>query len=82
MEDLLIVAGFTDAQIQRAKSRGLTAADVEWNRKLGRPLAFVETVHPAAETARRSKHDAESKRRADAQKRLDALNPPVTPRVP
>lgn len=81
MEDVLITAGFTDAQIQRAKSRGLTAADVEWNRKLGRPLTFVESVHPAAETARRSKHAAESKLRADAQKRIDAVTPP-SPRVP
>lgn len=39
--------------LQRAIDRGLTQDDVDWNRKLGRPVHWKETVDPKAEKARR-----------------------------
>jgi hypothetical protein len=38
----------------RAVERGLTDEDIEWNKRLGRPLAFIETVDPKAEEGRRA----------------------------
>lgn len=49
----LRVAGVPKDKAERAVARGLSDADLEYNRRLGRPMAFVETVHPEAEVQRR-----------------------------
>jgi len=47
-------AGVTGKYLERqVVARKLTSEDIAWNRRLGRPLAFKETVHPSVETARR-----------------------------
>ena len=47
-------AGVTGKYLERqVVTRGLTADDIAWNQRLGRPLPFKETVHPRVETARR-----------------------------
>ena len=53
--DQLYAMGCHDKYVERAvDERGLTAQDIEWNQRLGRPLAFKETVHPNIEVKRRA----------------------------
>ena len=50
----LLISGMREAFAIRAVERGLSTDDIEWNRRLGRPIGFVE-----------GDKDVEAQRRAD-----------------
>ena len=53
-------AGVTSKYLERqVVTRKLTADDIDWNVKFGRPLQFKETVHPDVEDVRRKAWTAE-----------------------
>ena len=51
--DQLKQMGATGKYLERAVRRGLTADDIAWNARLGRPPQWIETVHPETEAERR-----------------------------
>lgn len=53
IKERLLAVGVQDEFAVRAVRRGLTDEDITWNERLGRPLHWIETVHPDKEKERR-----------------------------
>lgn len=53
IDDLVAGGVHADVAAYRVLDLGLTREDVDWNRRLGRPMQWKETVNPAEELKRR-----------------------------
>ena len=82
VKDRLLAAGVPEFYAQRAVDRGLTAEDIEWNARLGRPAQWKETVHPETERERRRDWQAAQDVRAAAQARVNAATAAATAAAP
>ena len=73
IDELIVMGGLKEKFARRAVvEHDLTREDMDWNRKLGRPLSFVETVHPRVEAKRRADYEENEARIARVMARVNS----------